>query len=69
MLAPNRNPRALRHALSEDKYQTMRIEGQGSQYSQLQEMGRSMAAMARKLRVWFLANELAIRRKTSKERQ
>jgi hypothetical protein len=43
------------------------IEERGSQYSLLKEMGILITEMARKLRVGVLANELAIRRKTSDE--
>jgi hypothetical protein len=42
-----------------------RLEGCGSQYSQLQEMGILMAEMARRLTAGTSAIELAIRRKNS----
>jgi hypothetical protein len=44
-----------------------RIEGRGSQNSQLQEIGILMAEIARRLRARTSAIELAIRRKNSEE--
>jgi hypothetical protein len=43
------------------------IKGGGSQHSQLQEMGISMAEMARRLRAGTSAIDLAIRIKNSEE--